>query len=62
MKLTKWTKLAGADGFSSAAKMKWRVLSNFMGAINPPSKPAKPAEKATPSTLLAILRETYVGL
>jgi hypothetical protein len=41
MKLTKWMKLSGANGFSSAAKMKWRVSSNFMGAIAPPSKPVK---------------------
>jgi hypothetical protein len=37
-------KQAGADGFSSAAKMKWRVYSNFMGAIAPLSKPEKLAD------------------
>jgi hypothetical protein len=34
MGLTKWMKRAGVDGFSSAAKMKWRALSNFMEAID----------------------------
>jgi hypothetical protein len=39
MVLTKWMKRAGADGFSSAAKMKSRVSSNFMGAIDLHSTP-----------------------
>jgi hypothetical protein len=37
----KWMKLAGVDGFSSAVKMKSRVLSNFMGAINLILKPVE---------------------
>jgi hypothetical protein len=37
----KGMKRAEADGFRSAAKMKWRVSSNCMGAINLHSKPEK---------------------
>jgi hypothetical protein len=59
--LPKWMKRAGADCFSSAAKMKSRVYSKCMGAINLLSKPVRLAHKVPP-TLLAILKETYVGL
>jgi hypothetical protein len=58
---TKWIKRSGADGFSSAAKMKSRAYSKCMGAINLHSKPEKLANTVTP-VLLTIFKKTYVEL
>jgi hypothetical protein len=61
MDLTKWMKQAGAEGFSSAAKMKWRAYSKCMGAINLHLKLVKLADKVTFLTL-TVRKETSVGL
>jgi hypothetical protein len=50
--LLKWMKPAEADGYSSAAKTRQMVSSNFIEAI---ASPSKPIELASKDHLLPIL-------
>jgi hypothetical protein len=53
---------SGSEWLQLSSKDQAEGLIKFHGAIDLHLKPAELADKVTPSTLLAILRETYVGL